>query len=516
VADNATVRSSSVGGNRSANNAGTANAAKPTGLANGDVVYVAYACDISSATVWTLSGFTSIYHDNNGTGNNRTSGVLRKVITNAAGEPASYAPIGPSATVTNINIMAIAVKDAHSTPEDATSVGTLGANDFTPAAQTITPGNANGLVLSVHPAAMNNGVTGKTAGAPSTYTIVNSREEVGGGTGIGCFLECASRVTTGAAPANVWTGTADDATSEYHVFAVAVRNGQASPTVALSSPAADAITADRTPDFATVATDANADATQTQVEIRLKAIDQYDLAEGVGPGGLSGAVGGSTGVAQSFVGDGRIARTVRFILGKVGAPTGNFTVNIYGLTGTPGSTAVPDGVVYATETIDVSTLPGTAVEIAITWANAYAPAAGDWTVGIEYSGGDVSNYLEYLYDNTVSTHTGNLALKIAGVWTQLAIYDLPFGLYDTTATPTLLTKTQGTDAGFSPTPTQTSGGTTTFTLQDADALADGRYEWRARASDPSGTNAYGAFTAYRSVNINRLIRRDPYPQLLPQ
>lgn len=519
MANNPTVRSSSVGSARAANNSGTATAAKPTGLANGDVVYVAYACDISSATVWTLSGFTSIYHDNNGTGNNRTSGVLRKVITNAAGEPASYAPIGPSATVTNLCVMAVAVKDVHATPEDATSVGLMGANDFTPAAQTITPAYASGsaLVLSFHHASMNNGVSGKAAGAPSTYTIVNSREEVGGGTGVGCFLECASLVkTSGAAAANAWTGTADDATSEYHVFAVAVRNGQVAPTVALSTPADGEITGDTTVDLASVATDANADATQTQLDIRTKAIDQYELAEGITEGGLGVGGGGADGVGQSFTGDGREARTARFMLRKNGAPPGNFTVNIRGHSGSFGSTSVPDGVVYASQAVAASSLPGTLSEVAITWDTAVAPAATNWVVTIEYTGGDASNYVAYGYDTVVPTHTGNLSLLIAGSWSALVIYDLAFGIYESAATPVQLTKTQGTDTGFSPTPTQTSGATTTFTLQDADALFDGRYEWRAHASDPSGTASYGAYTAYRSFNVNRLIRRPPYPQLLPQ
>lgn len=69
----------------------------------------------------------------------------------------------------------------------------------------------------------------------------------------------------------------------------------------------------------------------------------------------------------------------------------------------------------------------------------------------------------------------------------------------------LINATSGTDAGFSGTPDNTdpfaSAQQVTYTVQAGDTLADGTYYWRARAIDPSGSNAYGAWSVSRSFTI---------------
>ena len=66
-----------------------------------------------------------------------------------------------------------------------------------------------------------------------------------------------------------------------------------------------------------------------------------------------------TRVAQAFA-NGVVAQNLtraRFRLKKVGSPTGNLTVNLYSITGSFGTTAVPTGAALATSsTLDVTTL----------------------------------------------------------------------------------------------------------------------------------------------------------------
>jgi YD repeat-containing protein len=64
------------------------------------------------------------------------------------------------------------------------------------------------------------------------------------------------------------------------------------------------------------------------------------------------------GVAQSFTGDGRQLKSVKFYLSKVSAPTGYAFAQIYAITGTFGSTAKPSGSALASSNLlDVSSLP---------------------------------------------------------------------------------------------------------------------------------------------------------------
>lgn len=68
----------------------------------------------------------------------------------------------------------------------------------------------------------------------------------------------------------------------------------------------------------------------------------------------------------------------------------------------------------------------------------------------------------------------------------------------------LVLATSGTDAGFSGSPDNSdpfaSGQAVTYTVQSA--LSDGTYYWRVRAKDPTGTNAYGAWSASRSFIVS--------------
>ena len=71
----------------------------------------------------------------------------------------------------------------------------------------------------------------------------------------------------------------------------------------------------------------------------------------------------------------------------------------------------------------------------------------------------------------------------------------------------LLKKVSGTDSGFAnpdnggDTDPFNSGENIQYTVQAGDALAVGTYYWRVRAIDPSGSNSYGAWSSIRSFEV---------------
>ena len=206
-------------------------------LANGDVLFAFLGQGDDPGTGWTDSAtaWTQIANQATSTGNDRASGVLRKVITNAAGEPSTYTfrRVANSAT-DNLVAIVVQVRGADTaTPEDATATVAQGSNDFTPAAVAIDTATDDSLILTAHLAAGAagdySGANTRTAGAPSGsgYGIVNSQAFDDGSNTFALFLEVAQNGSVGAAGTKTpgtWTGSADDATSEYDVITVAVRS----------------------------------------------------------------------------------------------------------------------------------------------------------------------------------------------------------------------------------------------------------------------------------------------------
>jgi hypothetical protein len=56
-------------------------------------------------------------------------------------------------------------------------------------------------------------------------------------------------------------------------------------------------------------------------------------------------------------------------------------------------------------------------------------AATNYCIAMEYSGGDVSNYVVVGYDSTSPTDIGNLALLVGASWSAQATRDLCFYVY---------------------------------------------------------------------------------------
>jgi hypothetical protein len=137
----------------------------------------------------------------------------------------------------------------------------------------------------------------------------------------------------------------------------------------------------------------------------------------------------NTGVGQSFTSKvpGKLSEAT-FYLSKTLVPTGNATAVLYALADAlGGGDDVPSGAALATsDPLDVSTLTGSLVLTTFTFPDGPVLDVGEnYFIAVEYSGGDVSNYVNVGTDTSAAAHDGNEAIE-AGGWTATAATDVVF------------------------------------------------------------------------------------------
>ena len=118
---------------------------------------------------------------------------------------------------------------------------------------------------------------------------------------------------------------------------------------------------------------------------------------------------------------------------KLGSPTGNAYLSICGVTGTPGTNAVPDDNIIASATpLDVGSLTTSFVLRTFTFAEPVHLPAGDYSFVLNYNGGNSSNYFRVGVDTSSPTHAGTFAQKspLSGQsWVADNNIDMCFYLY---------------------------------------------------------------------------------------
>lgn len=137
-------------------------------------------------------------------------------------------------------------------------------------------------------------------------------------------------------------------------------------------------------------------------------------------------------VSQSFRGMAGDIVNAKFYLKKVGSPSGNITAVLYAHNGSFGSSSVPTGAALATsDNVDISDL-STSLELItfnFTGVEQYTLSADTkYTISLEYSGGNSSNYLVAGFDFTSPEHVGNYADN-SGSWSANSNRDLIFYVY---------------------------------------------------------------------------------------
>lgn len=195
-------------------------------LQNNDVLYAFLAQGDDQGTGWASSSggtWTQLANQATTAGDDMASGVLRRVVTNAAGEPAAYVFTRSNwDSLENLAVLVVQVRGANTTtPEDTTATTATGIDDFTPLGANITTTTDKCLILTYHYGKVSANKT--AAGAPSGFQLVNSQQS--NLVTFANFQEVARAIKSPAGTVTVgnWTGTPDDSTSEWHVITVAVR-----------------------------------------------------------------------------------------------------------------------------------------------------------------------------------------------------------------------------------------------------------------------------------------------------
>jgi len=202
---------------------------KPAGLANGDVIYIWSGKWDDDGGDFACSGFTSLSNKLTTTGDDLRSGILRKVITNVAGEPASYSVTNTATDYRSAHLIALRGVD-NTTPEDVTLSHVTGANDATPNAATITT-VTDGCMLLIG-CLISESLGTFTVVTPSGWAVVGNV-----GSQVYAFTNFCYRLQTskGATGAVTFPNTPNDAVSEWHVCTIAVRPAAAEPTYVSAS-----------------------------------------------------------------------------------------------------------------------------------------------------------------------------------------------------------------------------------------------------------------------------------------
>jgi len=204
---------------------------KPGSLANGHVMYAFISrTDYALTNKWTCSGWTDISPATHGsaTGNDTELTILRKVVTNAGGEPANYTFVNTHATSYQICGFIVALSGVNNTtPEDIT-VPAYGFNSNAPnpASLNATSATATAFVIAVLQESLLTAAA-VTPVAPSTYTLITNGNANSATGSLDNQTILASK-TLGAAGSttgtNAWANTGTTSTVETLTAVVLVRS----------------------------------------------------------------------------------------------------------------------------------------------------------------------------------------------------------------------------------------------------------------------------------------------------
>ncbi len=167
-------------------------------------------------------------------------------------------------------------------------------------------------------------------------------------------------------------------------------------------------------------------------------IDSYSETNNSNDEFIDGVSGDTSGIGQSFTGNGQILDSCKWFIKKQGSPTGNATAKIYAHSGVFGTSSVPTGAAIATsDNFDVATLTGTYALATFNFSGANRITltnATKYVVTFEFTGGNGSNSIVIADDSTSPAHAGNSSFfVVAGAWAATAVADMCFYVYGVTA-----------------------------------------------------------------------------------
>lgn len=121
----------------------------------------------------------------------------------------------------------------------------------------------------------------------------------------------------------------------------------------------------------------------------------------------------------------------KFYLYRVGSPSGTICAKLYSHTGTFGTNSKGDSVLATSDSIDVTTISTNVSLVTFTFTGTNRITLGantNYFIGVEYNGGNSTNYVFIYIDSSAPTHSGNCA-AYSGTWTTVSSYDTIFYVY---------------------------------------------------------------------------------------
>ena len=141
-------------------------------------------------------------------------------------------------------------------------------------------------------------------------------------------------------------------------------------------------------------------------------------------------------VGQSFqnLNKEMLLNSCKFYLNKVGSPTGNAVARIFNLSGTSGTSGIPDGYtpLETSDSLDVSIISGAGLQEFTFNGDLLLHPNGYYAIDLNYENGGIDNYILFGLDNTSPTHDGNLFGAAGGSgWVPQSDNDAIFYVYGT-------------------------------------------------------------------------------------
>jgi hypothetical protein len=320
------------------------------------------------------------------------------------------------------------------------------------------------------------------------------------------------------------TTTGEDGAMSWIIF-----TGDVSPTVALNSPADASTGSDTTPVLDFTGTDTESGDIRYNVNIdTLNTFNSTNSGNGVLLGyNFTGSVKTATSANASVTGDtivggagmGTIDTTT--LVGYASDPT----MQCYPVDNSQTSlaNAITNGC-YFTFTLtpnagvryNLTTLTFNATRGGASTPRGYGVRSSIDSYAADLSGGDLSTQATTWSNISVDLSAGGFQNLTTAVTFRIYVYAPTSGNsvdFDDIAVNgsvgiPLLDKVSGTDLGFAnpdvggDTDPFTSLENIQYTVQGGDTLADDTYYWRVRGIDPSGSNAYGAWSSTRSFIVD--------------
>ena len=336
----------------------------------------------------------------------------------------------------------------------------------------------------------------KTVAGGNSDTLLYKRDT--GGEGYGSQFKITSDATEQTL---TWTQGSDDLQLVAAAFTENVM-----PYAILDTANETDFGADTTPDLVLHGKDADADTMEFQLQV--DNVSTFDSTVGTtlfkphNSGGAIFDLGNNAAMSVEVTGASFDSYTtgvldyITLYLSKTGSPTGIVTVEMWGATGTYGSSERITGSALATATLDISTLTTSLVATTITFTGANKITfneGSNYFFTVYYDAGDSVNYLEVERSSSPSSYDGirTLSNDNAASYDYYASNEPRFLLYiDTPFFP--LIDSLSVDAGgdFEVGHPYTDAEEVTYTVLPGDALVTDDYYWRARVIDSSGSNVW--------------------------